>query len=155
MKLLKIFADFTRGQRRAEMLRIRVLSGSQTAAENLLANRPVAIKEQSDFGHWEADLMIFCREYGKANVTSLIERKSRYLFAARNQSRHSEPIFSRIGEKLGLLPPSLRRTLTIDRGTEFASYRMLKDELGTHSYFCDPAAPHQKSAVENTNRRLR
>ena len=43
----------------------------------------------------------------------------------------------------------------MDRGTEFAAYQTLKDEFGTHSYFCDPAAPQQKGAVENTNRRLR
>ena len=143
------------GRKKRKRRYARKPRGFSIALENLIAHRPLAIKERSDFGHWEADLMIFRREYGKANVTSLIERKSRYLFAARNQSRHSEPIFNRIGEKLGLLPPSCRRTLTMDRGSEFAAYRLLKDDLGTHSYFCDPAAPHQKGAVENTNRRLR
>ncbi len=143
------------GRKKRRRRYVRKPRGFSIALENLIANRPLQIKERLDFDHWEADLMIFRREYGKANVMSLIERKSRYLCAARNQSRHSEPIFSRIGEKLGLLPPSLRRTLTMNRGSEFAAYRSLKDELGTHSYFCDPAAPHQKGAVENTNRRLR
>ena len=143
------------GRKKRRRRYVRKPRGFSIAEENLIANRPLTIRERSDFGHWEADLMIFRLEHGKANVTSLIERKSRYLFVAKNQSRHSEPIFNRIGEKLGLLPPSLRRTLTIDRGTEFAAYQTLKDEFGTHSYFCDPAAPQQKGAVENTNRRLR
>ncbi|MFT4701997.1 MAG: IS30 family transposase [Yoonia sp.] len=30
------------------------------------------------FGHWEGDLMLFRRTFGQANVTSLVERVSRF-----------------------------------------------------------------------------
>jgi IS30 family transposase len=40
--------------------------------------RPDFIADRSQFGHWEGDLLIFERALGNANVTSLVERKSRY-----------------------------------------------------------------------------
>lgn len=43
-----------------------------------LSYRPNRIAERSEFGHWECGLMMFPREHGKVNVTSLVERVSRY-----------------------------------------------------------------------------
>ena len=40
---------------------------------NAPSNRPGEITTRQAFGHWECDLMIFRREHGPANVTSLIE----------------------------------------------------------------------------------
>lgn len=37
-----------------------------------LSHRPERIAERSEFGHWECDLMMFRREHGKVNVTSLV-----------------------------------------------------------------------------------
>ena len=53
------------------------------------------------------------------------------------------------------MPPAARRTVTFDRGTEFAAYPTLKSMLGMEAYFCAPQAPWQKGTVENTNGRLR
>lgn len=51
--------------------------------------RPQEITDRSSFGHWEGDLLIFMREYGKANLTSLVERRSCLTFLALNPRRHS------------------------------------------------------------------
>ena len=40
--------------------------------------RPEAVAQRSQFGHWEADLMLFRQRFGSANVTSLVERVSRF-----------------------------------------------------------------------------
>ena len=60
-----------------------------------------------------------------------------------------------LAEDLGGLPPAARRSVTFDRGTEFAAYPVLKTSLGMDAYFCAPQAPWQKGTVENTNGRLR
>jgi IS30 family transposase len=52
-------------------------------------------------------------------------------------------------------PEDARRTVTFDRGTEFAGYTVLGRELAVEAYFCDPHSPWQKGAVENTNGRVR
>lgn len=98
--------------------------------------------------------MIFQRDLGNANLTSLVERKSRYTVMIKNLSRHSRPIMDKIIETFSPLPAFARQSFTFDRGTEFAGFRALEDGIGARSWFCDPSAPWQKGAVENANKRI-
>lgn len=120
-----------------------------------ISQRPDFIDDRSQFGHWEGDLLIFQRDLGNANVTSLIERKSRYTVMIKNHSRHSRPIMDKIIKAFSPLPSLARQSFTFDRGTEFAGFRALEDGIGARSWFCDPSAPWQKGAVENANKRIR
>lgn len=120
-----------------------------------ISQRPDFIDDRSQFGHWEGDLLIFKRELGDNNITSLVERKSRYTVMIKNRSRHSRPIMDRIIDTFSPLPAFARRSFTFDRGTEFAGFRALEDGIGARSWFCDPSAPWQKGAVENANKRIR
>ena len=120
-----------------------------------LSHRPEAVSERSEFGHWECDLMMFRKEHGKINVTSLVKRVSRYTVVMRNEDRQSKPIMEALIEGLAPLPADARQSITFDRGTEFSAWRKLKDGIGADSWFCDPQAPWQKGTVENTNNRLR
>lgn len=60
-----------------------------------------------------------------------------------------------IKSKLGPYPAHARRSITFDRGSEFANYSYLKSEIGAEGYFCKPQAPWQKGTNENTNGRMR
>ena len=99
--------------------------------------------------------MMFRKEHGKVNVTSLVERVSRYAVVMRNEDRQSKPIMESLINGLAPLPADARQSITFDRGTEFSAWRHLKDGIGADSWFCDPQAPWQKGTVENTNRRAR
>src|SRR3954453_11790507 len=116
---------------------------------------PAEVEDRDSFGHWEADLLIFRREVGKANVTSLVERKSRFTFLLANEDKRSAAVIAGIADVLRGLPGDARRTITFDRGTEFAAYPELARELDVASYFCDPHSPWQKGGVENLNGRAR
>jgi len=120
-----------------------------------LSHRPDRISERTEFGHWECDLMMFRKEHGKINVTSLVERVSRYTVVMRNEDRQSKPIMEALINGLAPLPADARQSITFDRGTEFSAWQRLKDGIGADSWFCDPQAPWQKGTVENTNNRLR
>lgn len=120
-----------------------------------LSYRPERIAERSEFGHWECDLMMFRKEHGKVNVTSPVERVSRYAVVMRNEDRTSKPIMESLISGLAPLPAQARQSITFDRGTEFSGWHRLKDGIGTDAWFCDPQAPYQKGTVENTNNRLR
>jgi len=129
--------------------------GLQIPHPNCVGQRPPTISERIDFGHWEGDLVIFRKQFGKSNLTSLVERKSRFVALWRNTSRTSAGVMAGIEAKLGPLPSSLRQTITFDRGTEFAAYATLRSRMGMESYFCEPKSPWQKGGVENLNGRLR
>jgi IS30 family transposase len=124
-------------------------------AGNTIEQRPAEIAVRTSFGHWEGDLMMFRKDLGKHNLTSLAERQSRYTILARNRDRNSTGVMTSMIEKLKVLPETARLSITFDRGTEFASYPLLKQKLGMDSYFCKPQAPWQKASVENTNGQVR
>ena len=55
-----------------------------------------------------------------------------------------------------LLPPDRIKSITPDRGSEFALYRELSAAAGTVPfYFADPHAPWQCGANENPNGRIK
>jgi IS30 family transposase len=120
-----------------------------------LSHRPGRVSDRSEFGHWECDLMMFRREHGKINVTSLVERVSRFAVVSRNEDRQTRPIMDALVEGLAPLPAQARQSITFDRGSEFSGWRRLSESIGADAWFCDPQAPWQKGTVENTNNRLR
>lgn len=126
-------------------------------AARSVAQRPPEVDDRQTFGHWEADLLIFRRDHGKANLTSMIERQTRFTVLLPNPDRQSKALVERIGQAWQGLPEGSCRTVTVtfDRGTEFAAYTRLTKALGTEAYFCDPHSPWQKGAVENANGRIR
>jgi IS30 family transposase len=123
--------------------------------ERWIENRPTEIGTRETFGHREADLLIFRKEHGKANVTSLVERKSRFTVLLANEDKRSAAVLGRVADALRSLPEDARRTVTFDRGSEFAGYAALDRDVAVTSYFCDPHSPWQKGAVENANGRVR
>ncbi|MEI4264010.1 IS30 family transposase [Roseovarius sp. D0-M9] len=120
-----------------------------------LSYRPEGVSARAEFGHWECDLMMFRKENGKVNVTSLVERVSRYTVVMRNEDRTSKPIMEALISGLAPLPADARQSITFDRGTEFSAWQRLKDGIGADAWFCDPQAPWQKGSVENMNKRVR
>ena len=111
--------------------------------------RPSQINERKEAGHWEGDLIIFTTLRSK-NITTLVERKTRFTKLVLNSSKTSEEVIGGIKEKFTGDISSLK-SITFDRGTEFANHH----QLPTSTYFCDPGSPWQKGAVENMNGRIR
>ena len=99
--------------------------------------------------------MLFKQRFGQANVTSLVERVSRFTVLLNNQNKRTRPVMNKITAAIKPLPLSSRRSNTFDRGTEFVSWPRLQARTGTQTWFCDPSSPWQKGTVENTNRRVR
>ncbi|MGI4745865.1 MAG: IS30 family transposase, partial [Janthinobacterium lividum] len=137
----QLYRLLPRGRRRRRVRYARRPRGLNIPEENTIVRRPSDVGDRITFGHWECNLMAFEQKFGRHNLTSLVERKSRYTFVSRNPSRHSTGVMSGIVANLCALPPQARRTITFDRGTEFAAYMTLKHKLDVTSYFCAPKAP--------------
>lgn len=152
---MALYTLLAKRRRTRRGLRGRKPKGSHIPLYCNINYRPEDIANREIFGHWEADLVIFRRDYGKANITSLIERKSRYQIIIRNQDRVSVKVLGAIEDRLWALPAEGRQSITFDRGMEFMAWRQLYENAGIRSYFCDTASPYQKGSVENANGRLR
>ena len=117
--------------------------------------RPDDVAHRRQFGDWEGDLVLFKQSFGQSNVTSLVERVSRFTVLLKNPSRHTKPVMGKIMAAIRNLPYPARKSITFDRGTEFVAWPHLQAEIGTQKWSCDPSSAWQKGTVENTNRRAR
>ena len=129
--------------------------GQRFSPDLNILRRPDVVADRKQFGHWECDLMQFRKRFGKANVTSLVERVSRFAIFMRNNDRQSRPVMDGLVQALQALPHLARRSITFDRGTEFTDWPYLQASIGAQTWFCDPQSPWQKGTVENTNGRVR
>lgn len=118
-----------------------------------LHQRPAEADDRTVPGHWEGDLVMGRRP---SAVATLVERSSRYLvLVALPDGVKAEAVTPALRDALRSVPPSLRRSLTWDRGREMAAHAHLTAETGCPVYFCDPRSPWQRGTNENTNRLLR
>ncbi|MEI4472998.1 IS30 family transposase [Frigidibacter sp. MR17.24] len=125
------------------------------ADEISIRHRPADVAARTVFGSWECDLIQFRKEFGGTNLTSLVERVSRFTVLMKNADRRSRPVMDGLIGSLSPLPAHARRSITFDRGLEFLAWPYLQAGLGVETWFCDPQAPWQKGTVENTNGRVR
>ena len=92
---------------------------------------------------------------GPSNVTSLVERVSRFTMILKNPNKRTTPVMGKVIKSIKDLTLGARRSITFDRGTEFVSWPHIQAEIGTQTWFWDPSSPWQKGTVDNTNRCLR
>lgn len=73
---MALYTLLAKRRRKRRGLRGRKPRGSHIPLYCNINKRPEDIASRETFGHWEADLVIFRREYGKANITSLLEERA-------------------------------------------------------------------------------
>lgn len=127
---------------------------------NTIRKRPKEVYKRNTFGHWEADTVVS----GKINnytlkskycFVSLAERKTRLYLVKLIPNRKEETVTNAIIELLKDLPEGAVKTITCDRGKEFAGWKRIEEELNTKMYFTDPYCAWQKGTNENSNGLLR
>lgn len=116
----------------------------------LITQRP----ERLGNSHWEADLISGTSNYTAAAV--LTHTASKVTFTVALPTRTSRDVAQHIIKAINThVPHSLRGTLTVDQGGEFAGWDLIEHETGFTVYFCHPRAPWEKPLVESTNAILR
>ena len=118
-----------------------------------ISQRPQVVADRFRFGDWEGDLV--CASRGKAALVSCNERKSRFLVLAKVESKTAAAFNEALVPRLCEIPPGLRKTLTLDNGSEMARFKELERATGMSTYFCRPHSPWQRGANENANGLLR
>jgi IS30 family transposase len=115
--------------------------------------RPPGAENRSRFGHWEADTIRGAQR--KGCLATFVDRKSRYTLAWVMPDRKAQTLCTAMHSLFAPLPPSLRRSFTVDHGNEFFSFGHIEADLHTRLYFADPYCPRQRALNENTNGLLR
>lgn len=117
---------------------------------NTIHSRPEIVTLRKRLGDLEGDTVYGAIGCGYA--VTLVDRTSRMLYAAVSKSRDSGLIAEVFEEALN---GESVKTITLDRGSEFAKFPEIEKALGATIYFCDPHSPWQRPSNENTNGLLR
>jgi IS30 family transposase len=126
-----------------------LLSGGGGCDGRAGKGRGKVINHRRRYGDWEGDTIV--GKGRRSALVTLVERKSGYVRLARIDNMKSATTIRAARRRLKDLPPSLRRSLTLDNGKEFAQHATLTKRLGLEVYFADPSAPWQRGTNENTN----
>lgn len=124
-----------------------------------IKKRPKDVYKRKELGHWEGDTVVFGKIDRKckssACFVTLAERKSRMYIAIKVPNRTAEIVSQAIIKALKDFPEDMVKTITFDRGKEFAGYEDIENALHCSTYFCDPYCAWQKGTNENANGLLR
>lgn len=118
-----------------------------------ISERPPIVDTRERFGDWEGDTVEGKKSTGY--IATHVERKSRYLIAAKLQDKKSETLTIKSIKAFWRIPKKRRKTLTVDNGKEFSNFKDLENKTGLTVYFADPYAAWQRGTNENTNGLLR
>lgn len=112
-----------------------------------ISQRPKAVAQRKQAGHWEADLVLGPRQLSALQL--IVERKTRYVHVKRLAGKKASAVRSSINRSLARHPKHMRRTITFDNGRENVEHQRINRTLGTKSYFCEPMHSWEKGSVEN------
>lgn len=115
--------------------------------------RPECVNQRERYGDWEGDTVE--GKKGTGHIATHVERKSRYLIAAKLENKTSLVTATEVVAAYKKIPKYLRKTLTLDNGTEFSRFQEIERGTGMTIYFADPYAAWQRGCNENTNGLLR
>lgn len=115
--------------------------------------RPKAVDSRRYYGHWEGDTME--SQKSPPVLNSLTERKSRLLLLTKLERKAAGETKRAIVRRLAVLPPALRKTITLDNGTENTLHEEITTEIGAKCYFARPYASWQRGTNEQTNGMVR
>lgn len=103
-------------------------------------------------GDWEVDTIVSCWSKVRECLLNAVDRKSRFCTLALIKNKTQKDVMRGFQMTLSGLPV---KTLTSDRGKEFACYQEAEDWFHAPFYFARPYSPWQKPTVENTNGLIR
>ena len=141
--------------RRKGKTRKRLGNGGRFTTGKSIRKRDKSVYNRKEFGHWEADTVVSGQGKSKVCFATLAERKTRYYIAIKIPDRKGETMAKAIIEALSKYPGEAVKTITCDRGSEFACWRQIEKKLHCDMYFADPYCAWQKGTNENLNGLLR
>ncbi len=86
-----------------------------------IRKRDKSVYKREVAGHWEADTILSGSGKSKACFVTLAERKTRFYMAAKLPDKKATTVENAIVEMLSQFPLQLVKSITCDRGSEFAS----------------------------------
>lgn len=135
--------------------RKRLGNGGRFTTGKSIRKRDKSVYKRKEFGHLEADTVVSGQGKTKYCFATFAERTTRYYIAIKMPNRNGSSMEKAAIQALGSLPEGAVKSITCDRGSEFANWRQIEKALNCNMYFADPYCAWQKGTNENLNGLLR
>lgn len=142
-----------RRRRKKRRRQKRYGKGHRFAGRKCISQRPEIVDGRQRYGDWEGDTIEGKKSSGY--IATVVERKSRYLLASKLENKKAATLTAQGTRSFRSIPRKMRKTLTVDNGSEFAQFKEYEEKTGLDIYFAKPYSPWQRGANENTNGLLR
>jgi IS30 family transposase len=119
--------------------------------DHTIHERPECVEKRGRPGDLEGDT-IHSGAGKKGAMLTLADRMSKFLYAAKTDSRESGAILEAFQKALGDTPVN---SITLDNGSEFARHREISARHTAPVYFADPRSPWQRGTNGNMNGLIR
>ena len=123
-----------------------------------IEERPSDANDRSEFGHWEADLVIGSKKKDDDALLTMLERKTREYWMIRVPGRNPNGVMAAlttIRSRYSEHWDTIFKTITTDNGSEFSMLSELEDLSKTLVYFAHPYTSCEKGSVERHNGLIR
>lgn len=114
-----------------------------------IAERPRIVERRTRTGDWEGDTI---RGRDRAKLLVHVDRKSRFIVAQIMPNGSADITHHLTVRSLRKFPC---HTITYDRGSEFALWKMIERDTGATVYFANAHHPWERGTSENSNGLLR
>jgi len=118
-----------------------------------IEDRPQEVTLRITSGHWESDTIESYMH--RPGLNTLAERKTGIVLITRLIAKTSAATSQAIITRLAQLPPSARKTITFDNGSENWGYKQIERSIGIEPYFAHSYASWERGTNENTNGLIR
>jgi IS30 family transposase len=116
-------------------------------------DRPVIVAERVRIGDWEGDTVESANH--KPGINTLVERKSGLVRITKLYGKTSGDTAAAVASSMTAIPVRLRRTLTLDNGTENSRWKSMQNDLNIKIFFAHPYHSWERGTNENTNGLIR
>ena len=116
-------------------------------------DRPPIVDRKYRRGDWEGDTIEGAGK--KGYVATFVDRKTKYLIAYKLEHKASKELVRGARKAFRTIPASLRKTITVDNGKEFAAHIELARELGVKVFFAHPYHSWERGLNEHSNGLIR
>jgi IS30 family transposase len=115
--------------------------------------RPGIVERKSRRGDWEGDTVEGAGK--KGYVATFVDRKSKYLVAYKLDRKTASSLVNGAVKAFQAIPVTLRKTITVDNGKEFAAHKELAYRLKAKVFFAHPYHSWERGLNEHTNGLIR
>lgn len=127
-----------------------------------IEQRPQEVSDRSTFGHWEMDCVCGPRT-SSCSLLVLTERVARKEIIFKIENKTADNVvrcLNSLERKFGKTFSKVFKTITVDNGSEFASFNELQKSVfgkkkRTAVYYCHPYCSSERGSNERMNREIR